>query len=246
MLVVSVGLEPHRGYWGEVLTTGAEARGIVGLVIDGGVRDVDALEAHGFPVFSAMIALRGATKEEPGRIGGQTLVGDVEVERGDWIVGDADGVVVVRKHHLDAVLAAGQARAEKEAHMFEELKAGRTTVQLLGLDDVAHRTRLNTAKSVDAVERVVVGVRDLAADGVVVQRGLVVRPALGVDRHVARVRLRAGLLGEVLVRQDAVDLVAHRRREVELGVGGRAMPPARTVEPRGTMKQRMISPVAAS
>ena len=69
-LVVSVGIEAERGYWGEVLTTGAEARGIAGLVIDGGVRDVSALEAHGFPVFSTMIALRGATKEHPGRIGG--------------------------------------------------------------------------------------------------------------------------------------------------------------------------------
>ena len=50
---------PERGYWGEVLTTGAEARGIVGLVIDGGVRDVAALDAHRFPVFSALMALRG-------------------------------------------------------------------------------------------------------------------------------------------------------------------------------------------
>jgi 4-hydroxy-4-methyl-2-oxoglutarate aldolase len=135
VLVVSVGLEPHRGYWGEVLTTGAETRGIAGLVIDGGVRDVDALEAHGFPVFSSMIALRGATKEEPGRVGDEALVGDVDVLRGDWIVGDSDGVVVVRANHLDDVLAAGRARAEKEARMFEELKAGRTTIQLLGLDD---------------------------------------------------------------------------------------------------------------
>jgi 4-hydroxy-4-methyl-2-oxoglutarate aldolase len=137
VLVVSVGLEPQRGYWGEVLTTAAETRGIAGLVIDGGVRDVDALEAHGFPVFSAMIALRGATKEEPGRIGGQALVGDVEVDRDDWIVGDVDGVVVIRTNHLANVLAAGEARAEKEAHMFAELKAGRTTLQLLGLDDAA-------------------------------------------------------------------------------------------------------------
>jgi 4-hydroxy-4-methyl-2-oxoglutarate aldolase len=134
VLVASVGLEPERGYWGEVLTTGAEARGILGLVIDGGVRDVEALEAHRFPVFSSMIALRGATKQEYGRIGGQALVGDVEVERGDWIVGDADGVTVVPHAELAAVRAAGQARAEKELGLFEALKAGRTTVELLGLD----------------------------------------------------------------------------------------------------------------
>src|SRR5689334_24796412 len=92
VIVASVGAEPELGYWGEVLTTGAEARGIAGLVIDGGVRDVSALEAHGFPVFSSMIALRGATKELPGEIGGTATVGDVDVHCGDWIVGDVDGV----------------------------------------------------------------------------------------------------------------------------------------------------------
>ena len=135
VLVVNVGHEPARGYWGEVLTTGAEARGLRGLVIDGGVRDVDALEAHGFPVFSTMIALRGATKQEPGRVGGTAIVGEVEVARGDWIVGDADGVTVVPNAHLDDVLSAGRARAEKEEHCFTELRAGRTTMQLLALDD---------------------------------------------------------------------------------------------------------------
>jgi 4-hydroxy-4-methyl-2-oxoglutarate aldolase len=136
VLVVNVGHEPARGYWGEVLTTGAEARGLRGLVIDGGVRDVDALETHAFAVFSTMIALRGATKQEPGNIGGTAVVGDVEVARGDWIVGDADGVVVVPHAHLDAVLEAGRARAEKEEHYFAELRSGRTTMQLLSLDDV--------------------------------------------------------------------------------------------------------------
>ena len=60
---------PDRGYWGEVLTTGALARGLAGLVIDGGVRDVGALEALGFPVFSRTIALPGATKLARGSVG---------------------------------------------------------------------------------------------------------------------------------------------------------------------------------
>ncbi|HTK14966.1 MAG TPA: dimethylmenaquinone methyltransferase [Acidimicrobiia bacterium] len=134
VLVVSVGIEAERGYWGEVLTTGAEARGIAGLVIDGGVRDVSALEAHGFPVFSTLIALRGATKEHAGRVGGSSIVGDIQVEQDDWIVADADGVTVVPHTKLDDVLAAGRAREAKEAHFFEELRAGRTTIELLALD----------------------------------------------------------------------------------------------------------------
>lgn len=134
VLVVSVGIEAERGYWGEVLTTGAEARGIAGLVIDGGVRDLSALEAHGFPVFSTMIALRGATKEHPGRVGGSAIVGDIQVEQDDWIVADADGVAVVPHTKIADVLAAGQAREAKEAKYFEELRAGRTTIELLALD----------------------------------------------------------------------------------------------------------------
>jgi len=135
VLVVDVGSDGARGYWGEVLTTGAEARGLSGLVIDGGVRDVDALEAHAFPVFSTMVALRGATKQEPGRVGLPARVGGVEVNRGDWIVGDADGVTVIPAARVDDVLAAGRARAAKERHYFDELRAGRTTLQLLSLDD---------------------------------------------------------------------------------------------------------------
>lgn len=133
-LVVDVGAEREFGYWGEVLTTLAEARGIAGLVIDGGVRDVDALEAHAFPVFSAGVALKGTSKKSPGEIGGTAEVGDVHVHTGDWIVADADGVVVVPADDLDDVLAAGQARAEKEQGFFEQLRAGATTLELLGLD----------------------------------------------------------------------------------------------------------------
>src|SRR5690348_15520910 len=55
-LVVDVGMSRELGYWGEVLTTAARARGLAGLVIDGGVRDITALQAHGFPAFSTTIA----------------------------------------------------------------------------------------------------------------------------------------------------------------------------------------------
>ena len=137
VLVVSIGAGDPFGYWGEVLTTGAQARGLLGLVIDGGVRDVDAVAAHGFPMFSTTVALRGAQKVGPGTMCRPVVVGDVEVHQGDWIVGDTDGVAVVSAADLHAVLAAGQARADKEQGLFRALEAGQTTVDLFALDPSA-------------------------------------------------------------------------------------------------------------
>ena len=118
VLVVDVGDVPDRGYWGEVLTTGALARGLAGLVIDGGVRDVAALERLGFPVFSRTVALRGATKSNRGH--GRALTPRWPESRcrpGDWVVGDVDGVVVVPGATLDEVIAAGRAREAAEEEL---------------------------------------------------------------------------------------------------------------------------------
>ena len=133
-LVVDVGTERELGYWGEVLTTAAESRGVVGLVIDGCVRDTEALEAHGFPVFSAGIALRGASKSLEGTVDRPAVVAEVDVNPGDWVVGDRDGVVIVPGENLEGIVAAGRARAEREARYFEQLRSGATTLELLSLD----------------------------------------------------------------------------------------------------------------
>jgi 4-hydroxy-4-methyl-2-oxoglutarate aldolase len=133
-LVADMGGTRDFGYWGEVLTTGAEACGLTALVIDACVRDCDALEAHGFPVFATGLALTGADKTHAGALREPVTVGDVVVALGDWVVGDTDGVVVVPGAELDTVLAAGRARADKEAGLFAALRAGGTTLELLDLD----------------------------------------------------------------------------------------------------------------
>ena len=135
VLVVDASAAPDTGYWGEVLTTGAEARGILGLVIEGGVRDVQEIAGHGFGLFSTLVAHRQATKTGAGgAVGGSVVVGGVTVDPGDWVVGDADGVTVVPAVDAEAVVAAAKAKALKEAELFEELRAGETTIDLLGLD----------------------------------------------------------------------------------------------------------------
>lgn len=134
VLVVAVTGPPDRGFWGEILTTAAEARGIAGLVIDGGVRDVDALAAHGFPVFSAGIVLRGADKYGPGDVGGPVVLAGAQVRPGDWIVGDADGLVAIATDDRDDVLSAARARFDTEQALMAALRRGATTIDLLGLD----------------------------------------------------------------------------------------------------------------
>jgi len=134
VLVVSVGGDEEHGYWGEVLTTAAMASALGGLVIEGGVRDVAAVAGLGFPVFSTRTALAGTTKTERGEVGGPVDVGGVSVSFGDWLVADHDGVVVIGGRDLPTVTEASHARAQKERELFGELRAGRTTLELLVLD----------------------------------------------------------------------------------------------------------------
>lgn len=121
------------GYWGEVLTVAAEAAGVVGLVIDGGVRDIAALAGRRFPAFARGISVRGTIKASVPSVGQPIMLGGAPVAAGDLVVADDDGVVVVPAAQVEATLARGQARFEKEARMMDELRQGRTSLDLMGL-----------------------------------------------------------------------------------------------------------------
>lgn len=131
LVVATGGPEGHDwGYWGDILTTAAQQRGLAGLVIDGCVRDVAAIRALGFPLFARGTAIRGTAKSPIGHCGLPVLVGRVWVDTGDLVVADGDGVVVVPKADIEEVLAASQARADKEARILERLAAGETTLSI--------------------------------------------------------------------------------------------------------------------
>jgi 4-hydroxy-4-methyl-2-oxoglutarate aldolase len=121
------------GYWGEVLTVAAEAAGIAGLVIDGGVRDIAAMTARRFPVFSRGISMRGTIKASAPSIGKPISLAGTPVSQGDLVVADDDGVLVLPSAVVEATLAKGQLRADKEAVMMRQLQEGRTTLELLNL-----------------------------------------------------------------------------------------------------------------
>lgn len=135
ILVANVGCM-LGGNWGEVLTVAAQARGISGLVIDGGVRDGLAVKKRGFPIFCRGLCMNGTVKETLGLINHPIICGGVTVNPGDVILGDDDGLVVIPKEKTDEILKKSLEREEKEAQMMKDLMAGKLTLELLGLDKI--------------------------------------------------------------------------------------------------------------
>ncbi|QTO23308.1 4-carboxy-4-hydroxy-2-oxoadipate aldolase/oxaloacetate decarboxylase [Burkholderia seminalis] len=134
VLVVNVSGVTEHGYWGEVMSTAARVRGLAGLVIDGCVRDGALLAAVGFPVFARGLCIRGTGKDfnAHGFINRATLIGDVIVQPGDLVVGDADGVVVLARDSAAATLEAAQLRADAERAILARLAHGESTLAIYG------------------------------------------------------------------------------------------------------------------
>ena len=129
------------GVWGEVLMTAAQARGIAGLILDGAVRDVGALERAGFPVFCRAVSMRAATKARRGILRMPVTCGGQLVRPGDIVVADETGVVILPVAGLDDVMERARARQEREAKLLQELRGGKTTLELLGLKPLLDDTQ---------------------------------------------------------------------------------------------------------
>ena len=137
ILVAATIAEAHSGYFGELLGTSLKARGVKGLILDAGCRDVRELEDLGFPVWSRSICAHGTVKETLGDVNTPVSCGDAVVHPGDVIVADDDGVVVVPRLKAEAVREAARARLEREEKSRARYQAGE-----LGLDVNDMRGRL--------------------------------------------------------------------------------------------------------
>ncbi|MGO4328065.1 RraA family protein [Cupriavidus sp. 2TAF22] len=116
---------------GTIMMHAARQRGLAGVVIDGAVRDSLDLEEMQFPVFSVGTNPNGPTKEVAGRIGHPVSVGGVTVNPGDFISGDADGLVVVEREKIEALLEVAARKEEAEARRIAQIKEGNTNAPWL-------------------------------------------------------------------------------------------------------------------
>ncbi|TQS41086.1 4-carboxy-4-hydroxy-2-oxoadipate aldolase/oxaloacetate decarboxylase [Cryptosporangium phraense] len=139
VLVVTTTSPCRDGLFGELLATSLRSRGVRGAVLTTGVRDVAALRALPFPVWSTSVSAQGTVKATAGAVNVPVVVGGALIHPGDALVADDDGVVVVPRADVDAVADASRAREAKEDATRAALAAGELGLDRYGLRPLLER-----------------------------------------------------------------------------------------------------------
>jgi 4-hydroxy-4-methyl-2-oxoglutarate aldolase len=130
MLVVGCTTDNTDGMFGELLATALIARGVIGLVLDAGCRDVKVLKEMGFPVWSKAISAKGTVKATLGSVNIPVVCGGVNVEPGDVVVADDDGVVVIPKKAAVETAQKAQKRKDDEDGKRKQLETGTLSLDM--------------------------------------------------------------------------------------------------------------------
>ena len=136
VIVATVGDEYDYGYWGDLMSVQAKAKKLGGLAIDGCIRDSEEIIEMKFPIFSRGASIRGTVKASLGLINYPINFGGTVVNPGDLILGDDDGMVVVRFQDCKEILAKSQERVQKEETKAKALMEGVTSVKYNKLDKI--------------------------------------------------------------------------------------------------------------
>ena len=140
VLVIAPTSESEAGYLGELLATALHARGVAGAVVDAGCRDIAALLEMHFPVWSRYVSALGTVKETLGAVNVPVMCAGQNVDPGDIVVADDDGIVVVPRADAEAVLEASRSREEKEDASRARYAAGELSLDVQGMrEDLARK-----------------------------------------------------------------------------------------------------------
>jgi 4-hydroxy-4-methyl-2-oxoglutarate aldolase len=149
VLVVTTTSECHDGMFGELLATALVARGVRGLVIEAGVRDVAALGEMSFPVWTVDICAQGTVKSTAGAVNVPVVAGGQLVRPGDAIIADDDGVLCVAREAVSTALQASQARVAKEDESRKAFAEGQLGLDRYGLRPLLERLGVEYVRYAD-------------------------------------------------------------------------------------------------
>lgn len=124
VILVDAGGALDHAIIGEIMSSHACKRGIAGMIIDGAIRDVDAISASDFPVYACGVTHRGPYKDGPGEINVTISIAGMVVNPGDIIVGDADGIVAIPQSDAERIIALTIAQKEKEEAILASIASG--------------------------------------------------------------------------------------------------------------------------
>jgi len=147
IIVVTSTSPSTDGFFGELIATSLQARGVRGIVMGAGLRDTQELRDMNFPAWTANVSAQGTVKETPGAVNVPLAIGGVTIRPGDAIVADDDGVCAVPRAEAEKALSASQARIAKEEAARKQLADG-----VLGLDMYALRPKLASVEYITAAE----------------------------------------------------------------------------------------------